>query len=121
MILEKNGEYVGLYLVSQHIFTGLTTNLSQDVDTAKAHASPYEMREQAAVVSCDFLVEWLIREDIEKAGCSAGAKLLQFFETPKLFMIFLWTHTHSSLIVRHYLSLYSFVSIIPHSISNYVS
>ena len=39
--------------------------------------SPYEMREQAAVVSCDFLVEWLIREDIEKAGCSAGAKLVQ--------------------------------------------
>ena len=47
------------------------------------------MREQAAVVSCDFLVEWLIREDIEKAGCSAGAKLLQFFETPKSFERFL--------------------------------
>ena len=29
-------------------------NPSQDVDTAKAHASPYEMREQAAVLSCDF-------------------------------------------------------------------
>ena len=50
------------------------------------------MREQAAVVSCDFLVEWLIREDIEKAGCSAGAKLLQFFETPKFFVTILWTH-----------------------------
>ena len=67
-------------------------NPSQDVDTAKTHASPYEMREQAAVVSCDFLVEWLIREDIEKAGCSAGAKLLQFFETPKFFVTILWTH-----------------------------
>ena len=93
MILEKNGEYVGRYLGFSTFFTGLTTNLSQDVDTAKAHASPYEMREQAAVVSCDFLVEWLIREDIEKAGCSAGAKLLQFFETPKCFAIYLGTHT----------------------------
>ena len=37
--------------------------------------------------------EWLIREDIEKAGCSVlGAKLLQFFETPKSFADFLWTH-----------------------------
>ena len=70
MILEKNENTWADTWVSQHIFTGLTTNLSQDVDTAKAHASPYEMREQAAVVSCDFLVEWLIREDIEKAGCS---------------------------------------------------
>ena len=49
-------------------------NPSQDVGTAKTHASPYEMREQAAVVSCDFLVKWLIREDIEKAGCSVGDK-----------------------------------------------
>ena len=55
-------------------FTGLTTNLSQDVDTAKAHVIPYGMREQAAVLPCDLLVEWLIREDIEKAGCSVGDK-----------------------------------------------
>jgi hypothetical protein len=55
-------------------FTGLTTNLSQDVDTAKAHVIPYGMREQAAVLLCDLLVEWLIREDIEKAGCSVGDK-----------------------------------------------
>jgi hypothetical protein len=53
-------------------FTGLTTNLSQDVDTAKAHVIPYGMREQAAVLPCDLLVEWLIREDFKKAAVASS-------------------------------------------------
>ena len=61
------------YLGFSTIFTGLTTNLFASVDTAKAHAS-VGMREQAAVLSCKCLLEWLIREDIEKAGCSIWAQ-----------------------------------------------
>ena len=38
MIMEKNGGR-GVNLDVSTFFTGLTTNLTQDVDTAKAHAS----------------------------------------------------------------------------------
>jgi hypothetical protein len=37
MSLEKNGD-CGIILDFSTFFTGLTTNLSRDVDTAKAHA-----------------------------------------------------------------------------------
>ena len=37
MIMEKNGD-CGVILDFSTFFTGLTTNLSRDVDTAKAHA-----------------------------------------------------------------------------------
>ena len=47
----------------------------------------------AAVFSEYGSCEWLIRETYKKAGCYVlGAKLLQFFETPKSFAIILRTH-----------------------------
>ena len=47
----------------------------------------------AAICSEYGSVEWLIRETYKNAGCYVlGAKLLQFFETPKSFADFLWTH-----------------------------
>ena len=49
----------------------------------------------AAVFSEYKSYEWLIRETYKKAGClRMGAKLLQFFETPKYFAIYLRTHTN---------------------------
>ena len=47
----------------------------------------------AAVFSEYESFEWLFRETYKKAGCYVlGAKLLQFFETPKFFVIILRTH-----------------------------
>jgi hypothetical protein len=47
----------------------------------------------AAVFSEYGSCEWLIRETYKKAGClRMGAKLLQFFETPKFFVTILWAH-----------------------------
>lgn len=70
--MEKRRAWTS-YWVSQHCLSGLTTNPFASVDTAKAHAS-VGMREQAAVLPCKCLLEWLIRETIEKAGCSIWAQ-----------------------------------------------
>lgn len=71
--MMKKTESVDKTWVSQHCLSGLTTNPFASVDTAKAHAS-VGMREQAAVLPCKCLLEWLIRETIEKAGCSIWAQ-----------------------------------------------
>ena len=59
----------------------------------------------AAVFSEYGSCEWLIRETYKKAGClRMGAKLLQFFDTPKFFVTILWTHDiFLRLSVRHYI------------------
>ena len=47
----------------------------------------------AAICSEYGSVEWLIRETYKNAGCYVlGAKLLQFFETPKFLVTILRTH-----------------------------
>ena len=77
---------------SQHCLSGLTTSQFASVDTAKAHAS-VRMREQAAVLSCKCPVEWLIRETIEKAGCSIRVLNYSFFvKHPNILRKNLWTH-----------------------------
>ena len=59
----------------------------------------------AAVFSEYESFEWLFRETYKKAGCYVlGAKLLQFFETPKFLVTILWTHDiFLRLRVRHYI------------------
>jgi hypothetical protein len=68
MILEKNGER-GLYAWFFNKSSRVSAKTHHKiVETAKAHASE-GMREQAAVLSCDyFLLEFAVREDFKKAG-----------------------------------------------------
>ena len=75
---------------------------------------PCRMREQAAVLSCDLLVEWLIREDIKKAGCSIGYKGTHYLCNNQIFMRKI---TDSSLFVSFlfyifFISKYLFVKVI---------
>ena len=63
----------------------------KSVDTAKAHASAMRcVSRQPFFLVIYFLLEFAVREDIKKAGSSAGAKILHFFETPKYFEIKLY-------------------------------
>ena len=75
---------------------------------------PCRMREQAAVLSCDLLVEWLIREDIKKAGCSIGYKGTHYLCNNQIFMRKI---TDSSLFVSFlfyifFISKYLFVKVL---------
>ena len=71
MILEKNGERGLIGFLD--ILSRARIAYPQYIDTANA----------------------LRFENIKKAvGCSRATKLLQFFETPKCFAIYLWTHNN---------------------------
>ena len=90
MILEKKRRLWGYHWISQ-LPSRVGKYPSQDIDTAKAHALRMDcVSRQPFFLVINFFSEFAVREDIKKAGCSAGAKLLQFFETPKSFAIFLY-------------------------------
>ena len=84
MILEKNGDVAFLFGFLNKNFTGIGKNPSQDVDTAKAHASAMRrVSRQPFFLVIYFLLEFAVREDIKKAGSSAGAKIVQIEQNTK--------------------------------------
>ena len=89
MILEKNGRRGGFgFLNILHWVSAKTPH--KIVDTAKAHASAVRcVSRQPFFLVIYFLLEFAVREDIKKAGCSVGAKIIEILHTPKLFGIFL--------------------------------
>lgn len=70
------------------IFTGRQIP-SQDIDTAKAHVSVWDVSRQPFFLVIIFFSEFAVREDIKKAGAHSGTKILLFLHTPKFFSIFL--------------------------------
>jgi hypothetical protein len=59
-------------------------NPSQDVDTAKAHVSVGDVSRQPFFLA--ILLEFAVREDIEKAGCSTGCKITIISAQRKMIM-----------------------------------
>jgi len=80
---RKETENAGRTWISQHIFTGFGKYPSQDVDTAKAHVSVGDVSRQPFFLA--ILLEFAVREDIEKAGCSTGCKITTNLALSKAF------------------------------------
>ena len=94
MILEKNGErgmslrVLNMALRIKNHSPSYSYWYYHNPRLRKGHVST------AAVFSEYESFEWLFRETYKKAGCYVlGAKLLQFFETPKSLMNNLRTHS----------------------------
>ena len=92
MILEKKEDVVWMLWVLNMALRINKPHLHTHIGTTKAHLRIGHVS-TAAVFSEYGSCEWLIRETYKKAGClRMGAKLLQFFDTPKFFVTILWTH-----------------------------
>ena len=90
MILEKNGRRGGFgFLNILHWVSAKTPH--KIVDTAKAHASAVRcVSRQPFFLVIYFLLEFAVREDIKKAGCSLfGDKVVQIEQNTKLIGIYL--------------------------------
>ena len=84
MFLEKNGDVAFIFG-----FLNKTSQVSAKthhkiVDTAKAHASAVRcVSRQPFFLVINFLLEFAVREDIKKADCSVGAKIVQIERNTK--------------------------------------
>ena len=97
MILERKTEDVVWMLWVLNMALRINKpHLHTHIGTTKAHRLRIGHVSTAAVFSEYESFEWLFRETYKKAGCYVlGAKLLQFFETPKFLVTILRTHVFS--------------------------